>query len=56
MYPDNCSKFRATKDAMICVAIIALFALLAVQQSWVKRRAIGIAPQQRNPHWCFPPQ
>jgi hypothetical protein len=54
MYPDNCSKFRATKDAMICVAIIALFALLAVQQSWVKRRAIGIAPQPAQSSLVFP--
>jgi hypothetical protein len=30
---------------LVCAVIVAFFALLAVEQSWVKRRAIGIAPQ-----------
>jgi hypothetical protein len=33
---------------------IALFALFAVQQSWVKRRAIGIAPQPAQSSLVFP--
>jgi hypothetical protein len=33
---------------------VAIFALLAVQQSWVKRRAIGIAPQPAQSSLVFP--
>jgi hypothetical protein len=39
---------------LACAAISALFALLAVQQSWVKRRAIGIVPQPAQSSLVFP--
>ena len=37
-----------------CAAIIALFALIAIQQSWVKRRPIGISPKRPQSSLVFP--
>ena len=63
-----CSKRagQPTKDAMteqqrktlwsilVCAVIVAFFALVAIQQSSVKRRAIGIAPQPAQSSLVFP--
>jgi hypothetical protein len=37
-----------------CAATIVLIALIAIQQSWVKRRAIETAPQQPQSSLVFP--
>jgi hypothetical protein len=34
---------------LVCLAIVTLIGPVAVQQSWVKRRPIGIAPQRPQP-------
>jgi hypothetical protein len=39
---------------LACAAIIALFALVAIQQSWVKRRPIGISPQRPQSSLVYP--
>ena len=33
---------------LICAAILALIALVAIQQSWVKHRPIGLPHQRPN--------
>ena len=35
-------------STLICAAIIALFALVAIQQSWVKQRPIEAAHERAN--------
>jgi hypothetical protein len=39
---------RKTWSILACAAIIALFALVAIQQSWVKQRPIEAAHQRAN--------
>jgi hypothetical protein len=39
---------------LVCAVIVAFFALVAIQQSWVKHRPIGIAPQPAQSSLVFP--